>query len=321
MEQLILSEDSLFYINGKGIGGKMKISECLNKYMPDVCYKVIRECEVSSLGFISCKKEGLCAFAGDKKFVSHLPQNIVMLFATEDVLPYIDEKTGVIVVDNPQHVFWALHEALRDDMLYVRPKHETEIAPTANVSPMAYIAPNNVVIEEGVIIEPFVSIYENTVIKKNSIIRSGSRIGGIGFQENKEGKNISTISHFGGVVIRENVDIQNNSCVDKALFPWEDTIIGKNTKIDNLVHIAHAVNVGEACMFAANTIIAGRCQIGDEVWLGLGTTIKNGVTIGNRARVNIGSVVVEDVSEETCVSGNYAILHEKFLFHQLKMRR
>ena len=297
----------------------MILSEKIKEYLPSEQFEVFDEKDVSTLGFFDCEDKSVCCFVGAKKFISKVPNNAKMLIIPEELKKDITEHcdAGGIIVSNPQKVFWNLHQALEHDKDYVRADFESKISSSATIGKYVSIAPRNVVIEENVVIEDFVTIYENVHIKKGSVIRSGSRIGSIGFQEIRDDTSIYTINHYGGVVIGENVDIQNNSCVDKGLFPSDDTVIGDETKIDNMVHIAHAVRIGSRCEIAANAVIAGRCIIGDDVWIGLGALVRNFVNVGNGSRLNIGSVVVNDVPEGASVSGNYAIDHDKFMYEQL----
>ena len=74
-------------------------------------------------------------------------------------------------------------------------------------------------------------------------------------------------------------------------------------------------------MLAAGADLAGFSTFGDDIWVGLGTTVKNDLHIGNGARLNIGSVVVTDVAADAAVSGNYAMEHTRFLYEQIKLRR
>lgn len=301
----------------------MQISKLVQELYPDVQIKAVREREVETLGFISSQKTDIASFAEEKKFMKNIPKNVKLLLVNQDLecissnLPDL----GYVIVENPREAFWNLHNSLYENPIYIRKKRKTQISKTAKISPLAQIAPYNVVIGNGVSIEAFATIYENTIIEENCTVRSGCRIGSIGFMENKKGKYIETIKHYGGVILHKNVELQCNTCVDKAIFPWENTEIGEFTKIDNLVHIAHSVKIGKACLIAANTTIAGVCNIGDEVWIGLGSTVKNRVSIGDYARINMGSVVVENIKEGMSVSGNYAINHTEFLYYQMKLKK
>ena len=84
-------------------------------------------------------------------------------------------------------------------------------------------------------------------------------------------------------------------------------------KIDNSVHVAHAVKVGKCTMIVANSGIGGRVTIGNNAWIGFGCTIRNGITIGNNSRVNMGAVVTKDVLDGQAVSGNFAVDHSIFI--------
>ena len=80
-----------------------------------------------------------------------------------------------------------------------------------------------------------------------------------------------------------------------------------------LVHIAHGVKIGKNVMVVANSGIGGRTVIGDDCWIGFASTLRNGITIGDRARVNMGSVVTKSVASGGSVTGNFAINHEDFI--------
>lgn len=301
----------------------MYISQMIERYLSDISYQAVNEQEVLSFGLLSCDGERLGAFVLNQKFAHHIQDNIVMVITNPDLKDEvgITDHRGLILTEKPQELFWKLHKLMEKEPEYVRTSFPSSIAPTAKIGKYVSIPEENVIIEDGVVIEDFVTIYEHSHIKEHAIIRSGSRIGGVGYQEYKVGRQIETVNHYGGTVIGRYVDIQNNSCVDRALFPWENTVIGDYTKLDNLVHIAHAVRMGEACMCAAGVVIAGRCEIGNEVWIGLGASVRNLIKIGDNSRVNIGSVVVDHVEAGQSVSGNYAIDHNRFLYQQLKLRK
>jgi UDP-3-O-[3-hydroxymyristoyl] glucosamine N-acyltransferase len=120
------------------------------------------------------------------------------------------------------------------------------------------------------------------------------------------------------VKIGVNVEIQYNTCVDRAVYPWDDTVIGDYCKIDNLVHIAHGVKLGPKVMIVANSGIGGRTIIKEGAWIGFGATIKNGVILGKKARANMGSVVTKEIPDNSSVTGNFAIEHSKFIQNLLK---
>ncbi|MPN11846.1 UDP-3-O-acylglucosamine N-acyltransferase [bioreactor metagenome] len=197
---------------------------------------------------------------------------------------------------------------------YRRNQYSTIIGHNCNISQLASISNNNVTIGNNVIIEEFVIIRENTVIEDNCIIRAGCTIGGEGFEFKRNANvDIMNVKHCGGLVIKSNVEIQYNTCLDKAIYPWDNTVIGEYTKISNLVYIAHGVKIGDRCLLAANSSIGGRTIIGEDSWLGISATISNGLIVGKNSRVSIGAVVTKNVNEGEIVSGNFAIEHGKFI--------
>lgn len=106
------------------------------------------------------------------------------------------------------------------------------------------------------------------------------------------------------VVIGDNVDIGANTCIDRG--SYRDTVIGAGTKVDNLVHIAHNVHVGQDCLIIAGAEVSGSVVIGAGTWVGPNACIKEHLNIGARAMVGIGSVVIRDVPADTTVAGNPA---------------
>ena len=89
--------------------------------------------------------------------------------------------------------------------------------------------------------------------------------------------------------------------------------MGDYCKIDNLVHIAHGVKIGNNTMVVANVGIGGRTVVGEGAWVGFAATVTNGITVGDKARANIGSVVTKSIPINGNVTGNFAIDHSRFI--------
>lgn len=290
----------------------MKLIE-LNEYMDNL--NIYRDAEFDVLGLVVSKtKDKLMTFIEDKKYINEITNNITAVICKENFIKYIPKDIGIIISPNPKITFFNMHNVLSEKLNhYSRKKFHTIIGQNCSISNTAVISNENVIIGDNVIIEEFVVIRENTIINNNSIIRAGSVIGGNGFEYKKYKDTIIPVKHVGGVVIGEFVEIKYNTCIDKAIYPWDNTIIGDYTKIDNLIHIAHAVKIGKRCFLPANTTICGRVEIGDDTWIGVGCSISNGILIGNNARANIGSVVTKDIKDGESVTGNFAIEHKKFI--------
>ena len=271
-----------------------------------------------SLGLASYNSgEKVCTFIESEKYIEGLSENISVVLTNENTAKAIEESRlgiGICVVDDPRSVFFRMHQSLADCEEYARKSFKTQIGKDYNISSLAYVSPENVVIGNNVTIEEFCSIKPNTVIGDDTVIRAGTIVGGEGFEvKTSEDGNAYVVKHLGGVRIGNSVEIQSNCCICKALYPWDDTIISDNVKIDNLVHVAHGVKIGEFTKIVTHAAIGGRTVIGKNAWIGIGAIIRNGLVIGDDARVNIGAVVTKDISDGMHVSGNFAIEHKKFL--------
>ena len=175
---------------------------------------------------------------------------------------------------------------------------------------------SNTVIESGVSLGKNVSIgsynhIKNCIIEDNVVIQSGCKIGlrGFGFIPNND-KNIK-MPHIGRVIIEKNADIASGCTIDRGSV--SDTIIGKNTYLDNQVHIAHNVKIGKNCMIAGQVGFAGSCTIGNNVSIGGQAGISGHLKIGNNVKIGGGSGVVKDIKDNQIVMGYPAVPLKEFL--------
>jgi len=159
---------------------------------------------------------------------------------------------------------------------------------------------DNATIGDETKIDSGVSINSNAIIGKNIVIKPGAVIGydGFGFERNEKGE-YEKFPHRGNVIIEDDVTIGANSCVDRGTFG--NTVIGRGTKIDNLVHIGHNSIIGKHCVITA-FVCTGGCEIGDGAWLGIHSIVWH-VKVGRRALIGMGAVVLKDVGEEDVVVG------------------
>ena len=154
-------------------------------------------------------------------------------------------------------------------------------------------------------------IIKNTIIGDNVVIQDGCKIGqkGFGFIPLKE-KNIK-FPHIGNVVIEDDVEIASNCTIDRGSV--DNTTIGKNTYLDNQVHIAHNVKIGSNCMIAGQVGFAGSSIIGNNVSIGGQAGISGHLKIGNNVKIGGGSGVVKDIEDNQTVMGYPAVPFRKFL--------
>lgn len=294
----------------------------LSRLLPEIgieC-RCIGENEFSSLGLAGYNDgKNVCTFLAAAKYAAGLSEGISMILTSKKVFDELteseslNENYGICIVDNPRLTYFLLHNALCESEDYARKQFPTRIPDSAKISPLAYIAPTNVVIGENAVIEEFVSIKENTVIGDDCVIRTGTKIGGPGFEIKNDGTKTITVTHIGGVVIGNNVEIQQNSNVDKAIYPWDDTVIADHVRVNSMVQIAHGDKIGRFTEIVAGASIQGRVQIGENVWIGPNSVIRNGISIGDNARVNMGAVVTLSVPAGQAVSGNFAREHASLI--------
>jgi len=154
----------------------------------------------------------------------------------------------------------------------------------------------NVSIGKRSIVHPNCVIYDNVSIGQDCIIHAGTIIGADGFGYVRDGeRGYVKFPQIGTVVIEDNVEIGANSCIDRGALG--ETRIGEGTKIDNLVQIAHNVQVGKRVVIAAQTGISGStvieddCVIGGQVGMGDHATVRSGAIIGSQAGVLPGKIV------------------------------
>lgn len=277
----------------------------------------------ATMGLSSHPATGLLTYISEEAYIPEIFSrggDITSIIATKELAAHFTGKNyGLIVTDEPARMFYIIHNRLAAQEQYVGAPRQTKIHPTAIISPTAYIAPTNVVIGPNCVIHEHAVIKHNTVLGENVTIGACSVIGGMGFQYSRYEDGVFPVEHCGGVAIAQDVSLHSLVTVDKGLFPWQNTTIGKETKIDSHTHVGHGVEIGCRCAITAGTVFAGSVKVGDNAYFGLNATVARSV-IGPEARVSLGAVVTKDVPSGQTVSGNFAIEHAKFLQHIKKIR-
>lgn len=297
----------------------MLLSE-FTSFLSEHKLQVFNEKEFETLALVAQNPgKKYITFLNEKKYFSKINKNVSMVITKSDLKDFVPPDCGVVISENPGITFFLLQNFLVNNTEYIRPVYKTEIGNNCHIGTFTSISESNVTIGNNVVIEDFVTIYPNTIIRDNVIIRSGAKIGGFGFEYKRFNKTIMAVNHYGGVIIENDVDIHCNTSIDRAVYPWDDTVIGEYSKIDSVVHIGHAVKIGKRVLVVANSTIGGRTVIGDDSWIGMGVTIKNAINTGKNVSVNMGSVLANDLEDGKEVSGNYAVDQDAFFFHQIKM--
>ena len=301
----------------KSVGVTMRLNDVSNV----APLEVVRDGEFHSLGTLSHQMKNMLVCLYDKEYLPCVleNQNISCVITNKNWHRYIPDRMGIAITDDPQAVFYKIHEHLLSKTSFYWEDFESEVSPTADTNDRAFIATKNVRVGSGTVIEPNVSILERSIIGKDVTIRAGTVIGGEGFEPKWVNDEHIIVKHAGGVKIHDRVEIQGNCHVARSIFGGF-TEIGENTKVDALVHIAHNVRIGRGCEIAACAMLAGSAVIGDNVWIGPSASITSEVRIGDNADITIGAVVTQNVPPRQKVSGNFAIDHARFLDQLRKIR-
>lgn len=159
----------------------------------------------------------------------------------------------------------------------------------------------NAVIGSNTVIYSNVSVREDIRIGSNVIIHSGTVVGSDGFGFVTVDGTHHKIPQTGTVVIEDDVEIGANCAIDRARF--DKTVIGKGTKLDNMVHIAHNVVTGKNCLIVAQVGISGSTTIGDNVILAGQVGVVGHVTIGDNTIVMAKSGISKNVPENSVLYG------------------
>ena len=165
---------------------------------------------------------------------------------------------------------------------------------------------DNVVIGDDCILHPGVKIYHGCVLGKNVVIHAGTVIGsdGFGFAPQADGT-FGKIPQIGNVVIEDNVEIGANTTIDRATMG--STLIKNGTKLDNLIQIAHNVEVGSNTVIAAQAGISGSTKIGNGVMMGGQAGIIGHLQIADGTRINAQSGVIKTIkTPNTAITGTPA---------------
>ncbi len=179
---------------------------------------------------------------------------------------------------------------------------ETEIGEGTVVFPLVCIYPR-VKIGKQALIHSFVSLREGVRIGNRVIIHNGAVLGsdGFGYIKTAEGEYVK-IPQKGTVVIEDEVEIGANTTIDRATL--EETVIRKGTKIDNLVQIAHNVEIGENTILAGQVGIAGSTKVGKNVVMGGQVGVADHIKIGENVSIAAKSGITKNVPPHSFVAGS-----------------
>ncbi|MCB0696144.1 MAG: UDP-3-O-(3-hydroxymyristoyl)glucosamine N-acyltransferase [Chitinophagaceae bacterium] len=193
------------------------------------------------------------------------------------------------------------------------------ISDGAKIFPGSFVG-DNVSIGKGTVLYAGVKIYDSSIVGENVIIHSGTIIGsdGFGFAPQKDGT-YKKIPQIGNVIIEDNVEIGSNTTIDRATMG--STIIRKGVKLDNLIQIAHNVEIGENTVIAAQTGISGSTKIGRNCVIGGQVGIVGHIQIADFTSINAQSGLAKSVTTpNTALTGSPAYEYKSSLKSQAIFR-
>ncbi len=158
----------------------------------------------------------------------------------------------------------------------------------------------------------------HTIMGDRVYVYPGARVGqeGFGFAITPSG--FVSVPQLGRVILEDDVEIGSNSCVDRGAS--HDTIIGRGSRIDNLIQIGHNSRLGRSCVMAGQSGMAGSCTLGDFVQIGAQAGLAGHLTIGDRARVGAQAGVMSDVPPGSDVIGSPALPIREFFRNVAALR-
>lgn len=284
---------------------------------------VRRDCSFFSCGKIPTRAPAKLVPIGGEKYLRELVmamEGVAGVVCTPEVAERIPESLGCAVSASPAEAIARIHSILCKRHNYFWDSFPSKIAASAHIHPTAYVADENVIIGDDVVIGPNATIMDRTIIGEKSRIGSNTTIGSDAYEIVLIDGQPQLLAQAGGVKIGAGVIFLSGCTVARSGFPLF-TEVGDYCSFDNLVHVAHDCVLGQGVKMTACSMLSGRVTLEDGVFLGPNSTISNGLAIGEKAFVTIGSVVVSDVDANNKVSGNFAVDHRLFKRHIIKLFR
>lgn len=301
---------------------------------------------VGSIAKIEDSKDGDLCFLANAKYEDYLYETKASVVLVNDTLVLKKEVSATLIRVKDAYASFALLLKTYEQYTAAKPKEIIEqpsfISSTATVGEKVYIGaftyvgenvivgenakiyPNtylgdNVKIGSNTIIYAGVKIYKDCVVGDNVIIHAGTVIGSDGFGFAFENGAFQKIPQIGNVVIEDHVEIGANCTIDRATMG--STIIKVGAKLDNLIQIAHNVEVGNATVIASQVGISGSSKIGKYCMIGGQAGIVGHIKIADQTKINAQSGVAKEIKEKgLSLTGSPAFDYKASLKSQIVYR-
>ncbi len=270
----------------------------------------------------------------------HLSKAGVMVLSYAD--PELDGRP-VIRVENPRAAFAALLELFRapeeverviSPYAYIAPtaklgenvavqpfaviEDEAEIGDGTIIYPHTYIG-KRVKVGKDCVIYPSVTVREDCILGNRVILQAGAVIGGDGFGYITQNGKHSKVLQTGNVILHDDVEVGNNTCIDRATV--DSTIVGKGTKLDNLVHLGHNDILGENCLACAHVGISGSVTAGNNVTFAGQVGTVGHIKIGDNCVFGGRTGIIGEIPSNSFMAGFPAMPHKEWLRQEASLRK
>ena len=291
------------------------------------------EAEITGVAGIKEASAGQITFVANPKYAACAKTTSASAVIVSEDFPAV--STGMLRSKNPYLAF-----AKAIDLFYQAPQYDTGVHPTAVIAPTAKLGANvhvgayvviddHVEIGDDAVLLPHVVIYrgarigdnffahahavvrEHCTLGDNIILQNGAVIGCDGFGFARDGERWEKITQSGPTVLESDVEVQANSCVDRASVG--ETRIARGVKIDNLAQVGHGSAVGEHTLLCSQVGLAGSTVIGKNVVLAGQVGVAGHCNIGDGVVVTAQSGTHGDIPPGAMVSGSPAFDHKQWL--------
>lgn len=281
--------------------------------------------KISMLGKIQEAKKGQIAFLANPKYEQYIyTTHASAVIVKKDFQARREISTTLILVDDAYSSFTLLLEEYHRAISFQKTgieepsfigKNSTvgkniyrgafsyigtnvKVGDNVKIYPHVFVG-DNVTIGDNTILHPNVKLYADTKIGNNCVIHSGTVIGsdGFGFAPQEDGS-YKTIPQLGNVIIEDNVAIGANTVIDCATLFGDATIIRQGVKLDNLIQVAHNVEIGKNTVIAAQTGISGSSKVGENNMIAGQVGIAGHLVIANNTGIGAQAGISKSIKEE-----------------------
>ncbi|MEM6829145.1 MAG: UDP-3-O-(3-hydroxymyristoyl)glucosamine N-acyltransferase [Bacteroidota bacterium] len=302
--------------------------------------------KINTISSIEDGKEGSISFLSNPKYEQYLYETKASaVIVNEDFVPKHEVKATLIKVENAYTSFTMLLEEYQRILSFQKTGIEPQsflpesvkygenlylagfayvgenvtIGNHVKIYPHAFIG-DNVTIGDNTIVHPGAKVYANCKIGSYCTLHAGCVIGsdGFGFAPQEDGT-YKTIPQIGNVVIEDHVDVGANTTIDCATF--DSTVISKGVKIDNLVQVAHNVEIGENTVIASQTGISGSTKVGKQVIMAGQVGVVGHIKVGDGAIITAQSGISKSVPRGVTYFGSPAFEKSQYMKSTVLFRK